>query len=448
MVFNSEVLLSRLEELTEGIDKPCRFLVAMSGGIDSTVLLHSLAKCAASPQTPILAIHINHGLHDDATTWEEHCRTMATNLDVPFVSEAVEINLESGLGLEATARQARYDAFRKYVEEGDWLLSAHHENDQAETLFLNLMRGSGLSGIAGIGALQSFGHGMLVRPLLDVSGSSIEAYAEQNKLRWIDDPLNLDTRFDRNFLRQEIIPALAERWPGVSARLGRSAKLAGEASEMLNDLAELDLAAVSIGMKPDRLDLERLKSLSEKRQRNVLRYATRKCGLPMPPATRLYQITHELIPAREDGQPLVSWPGAEIRRYRDKLYLLAGTGSEEKLTVAELMTDGSWLDLGTGRGQMRLQAGVDGGIDCETVKGGILLRYRQGGEAFRPVGRKSTHKLKKLLQEDGIVPWMRQRIPLLYSGDYLVAVGDLWVAADVSKENGYGVHWRNRPALH
>jgi len=448
MKFNPEVLLSQLEALAEGIDKPRRFLVAMSGGIDSTVLLHALTKSVERSQTPILAIHINHGIHNDATAWEKHCRTIAANLDVSFVSESVEINLESGLGLEATARQARYGVFQKYVEEGDWLLSAHHENDQAETLFLNLMRGSGPAGIAGIGALQSFAYGMLVRPLLDISGSAIEAYAEQNKLRWIDDSSNFDMRFDRNFLRQEIIPALAKRWSGVSVCLGRSARLASEASEMLNDLAELDLATVSTGMKPDRLDLEGLKSLSEKRQRNVLRYAARKCGLPLPPATRLYQITHELIPARDDGQPLVSWPGAEIRRYRDKLYLLTRAIFEEKLTVAELMADGSWLDLGTGLGQMRLQAGVAGGIDCETVKGGILLRYREGGESFCPVGRKSTHKLKKLLQEDGIVPWMRQCIPLLYSGDDLVAVGDLWVAADASKKNGYGVCWRNRPVLH
>ena len=448
MTFNSQVLLSRLAKLAEGIDKPRRFLVAFSGGMDSTVLLHSLAASADKHRTPILALHINHGLHDEAPEWEAHCRSLAAGLGVPFVSEAVEVDDKSGLGLEAAARQARYDAFRPFVEEGDWLLSAHHEDDQAETLLLNLMRGSGLAGLAGIGAIQSFARGMLVRPLLGVSGASIEVYAEEHELRWIDDPTNLDTRFDRNFLRQEIIPALAQRWPGVSERLGRSAELAGEASELLNDLAELDLAAVSTGAKPDRLDINGLKSLSEKRQRNVLRHAARKCGLPAPPATRLYQITHELIPAREDAQPLVGWPGAEIRRYRDKLYLLAETTPEEKLAVTELVPDGCWLDLGGGKGQMRLEAGVDGGIDREAVKRGLSLRFRQGGEEFCPAGRKRTHKLKKLLQEDGVVPWMRQCIPLLYSRDRLVAVGDLWVAADASKADGYGVQWRNRPALH
>jgi tRNA(Ile)-lysidine synthase len=155
MMFNSKVLLSRLAKLAEGIDKPRRFLVAFSGGMDSTVLLHSLAASADKHRTPILAFHINHGLHDEAPEWEAHCRSLAAGLDVPFVSEAVEVDDKSGLGLEAAARQARYDAFRPFVEEGDWLLSAHHEDDQAETLLLNLMRGSGLAGLAGIGAIQS-----------------------------------------------------------------------------------------------------------------------------------------------------------------------------------------------------------------------------------------------------------------------------------------------------
>ncbi len=446
MTFDSKVLLSRLAELQD--DRPQRYLVAFSGGIDSTALLHALAAGFEDHQTPILAIHINHGLHEDAHAWETHCRESAATLDVQFVSRVVEVDQESGLGLEATARQARYDAFRDIVEKGDWLLSAHHEDDQAETLLLNLMRGSGLAGLAGIGELQRFGDGMLARPLLGVSGESITAYAEQQELRWIDDPSNLDTRFDRNFLRREVVPALAKRWPGVVQRLGKSAELASEASALLNDLAQLDLANIATGLKADKLDIDGLKSLSEKRQRNLLRYAVKQCGLPPPPATRLYQATQELIPAREDAQPLVAWPGAEIRRYRDKLYLLAEVPDVDALEPGKLTADGDWLDLGVGSGQMRLEAGVDGGIDCDAVEGGLALRFRQGGEEFCPVGRRRTHKLKKLLQEDGVVPWMRQRIPLLYSGECLVAVGDLWIAANASKTNGYGIRWRNRPALH
>jgi len=446
MSFNSEVLLSRLAKLQES--RPRRYIVAFSGGMDSSVLLHALAASANAHQTPIVAIHINHGLHEDAPVWEAHCRRVAGDLDVPFFSQTVGVDDKSGLGLEATARLARYDAFRDIVEEDDWLLSAHHEDDQAETLLLNLMRGSGLAGLAGIGALQPFARGMLARPLLGVSGQSIKTYAEQQGLRWIDDPSNLDTRFDRNFLRRDVIPVLAERWPGVAQRLGKSAELASEASELLIDLARLDLATIATGTLPDKLDIEGLKSLSEKRQRNLLRHAVRQCGLPPAPATRLKQITQELIPAREDAQPLVDWPGAEVRRYRNHLYLLADVSDETVLAATTLKADGAWTDLGSGSGQMRLEAGVDGGIDGLAVEDGLALRFRQGGEEFCPAGRNRTHKLKKLLQEDGVVPWMRQRIPLLYSGDRLVAVGDLWVAAEASKTNGYGIHWRNRPALH
>jgi tRNA(Ile)-lysidine synthase len=446
MLFNAEVLLSRLEKLQE--DRPRRYLVAFSGGIDSSVLLHALASSADTHRVPIVAIHINHGMHEDAPDWEAHCRRVASGLDVPFQSQVVIIDDKSGLGQEATARQARYDAFRDIVEEGDWLLSAHHEDDQAETLLMNLMRGSGLAGLAGIGAVQPFARGTLARPLLGVSGDAMKAYAEQQHLRWIDDPSNLDTRFDRNFLRQEIIPSLAERWPGVAQRLARSAELAAEASDLLNDLAELDLANVTTGTKAAKLAIEGLRSLSEKRQRNLLRYAVKRSGLPPPPATRLLQITRELIPAREDAQPLVGWPGAEVRRYRDYLYLLADLPDEGLAGVSTLRADGNWLNLGKGRGQLLLEPGVDGGIDAAAVEGGLSLRFRQGGEEFCPVGRHRTHKLKKLLQEDGVVPWMRQQIPLLYSGDILVAVGDLWVAAEVSQSNGYGIVWRNRPALH
>jgi tRNA(Ile)-lysidine synthase len=446
MSFASEDLLSRLARLQE--EQPRRYLVAFSGGMDSSVLLHALACSAGTHRVPILAIHINHGMHEDAPAWEAHCRGIAADLGVAFLSRTVDVDDRSGLGAEAAARQARYDAFRDIIEEGDWLLSAHHEDDQAETLLLNLMRGSGLAGLAGIGAVQPFARGTLARPLLGVSGESMRSYAEQQDLRWIDDPSNLDTRFDRNFLRREIVPALDRRWPGVAQRLARSAELAAEASDLLNDLAELDLANTAIGTSADKLAIERLGSLSEERQRNLLRFAIRRCGLPAPPATRLRQITTELIPAREDAQPLVSWPGAEVRRYRDKLYLLADVPDAGGPGARTLRADGNWLDLGIGRGQLRLKAGVDGGIAGSAVEGGLALRFRQGGEAFRPIGRQRTHKLKKLLQEDGVVPWMRERIPLFYSGDELVAVGDLWIAAAVSQSNGYGIIWRNRPSLH
>ncbi len=437
MTFDSEFLLERLTELAAG-EPASRWLVAFSGGIDSTVLLHALSCMRERHPAEIMAIHVDHGLHPDSPNWENHCRQFAEKLDVACISERVNVDDDLPGGPEASARQARYALLRTLVQDGDCLLSAHHEEDQAETLLLNLMRGSGLAGLAGIGAAQLFGEGRLLRPLLGVPAEAIRDYAKRHELAWIEDPSNADTRFDRNFLRQEILPRLASRWPAVAARLKQSADLASEASTLLRDLADIDLAASG---SPERLDLEVLGALSPQRQRNLLRRAISLCGLPPAPATRLYQAVRELIPAREDAQPRVAWPGAELRRYRNHLYIMPAIPDLPDEPAQALRPEAS-LDLGPGMGQLALKPDVDGGINPELASAGLRVRYRHGGEEIRPAGHDCTHKLKKLLQQEGIVPWMRSRLPLLYSGENLVAVADLWIAGECSHHAGYGVSWR------
>ena len=192
MAFVSDDLLKRLLALTN--DTPAaRWLVAYSGGIDSTVLLHALAK--ASHNIPILAIHIDHGLDPSSEAWAVHCKNFASNLDIELEVQKVSIPANPEDGLEAAARRARYNALSTYVQDGDCVLSAHHENDQAETILMNLMRRSGLAGLAGIGARQTFGQGMLLRPLLGVRRDELEAYAKKHRLMWIEDPSNADNRF-------------------------------------------------------------------------------------------------------------------------------------------------------------------------------------------------------------------------------------------------------------
>jgi len=443
MTFDSKILLERLTVLT--VDEPAsRWLVAFSGGLDSTVLLHALSCMRERHPAATTAIHVDHGLHAESRNWEIHCRQFAGQLGISYISERVSVDDDLQSGPEAAARQARYALLQTLVREGDCLLSAHHEEDQAETLLLNLMRGSGPAGLAGIGAAQLFGEGRLLRPLLGVSAEAIRDYAKHHDLGWIEDPSNADTRFDRNFLRQEIVPRLASRWPGVAASLKQSADLASEASTLLRDLADIDLAAAS--GSPERLDLEVLRALSLQRQRNLLRRAISLCGLPPPPATRLYQAVDELIPARQDAQPRVAWPGAELRRYRNNLYIMPGVPDLPGEPLQVLRPEAS-LDLGPGMGQLVLNPDVDGGINPELASAGLRVRYRQGGEEIRLAGHGCTHKLKKLLQQEGIVPWMRSRLPLLYSGGNLVAVADLWIAAECSHEAGYGVCWRDRSPL-
>ena len=442
MKFDSELLGERLTALTAG-EPASRWLVAFSGGIDSTVLLHALSESRAQLQAEIIAIHVDHGLHPDSQQWDLHCQQTAEQLEVLYIRKRITVDDELRSGPEAAARQARYAVLQTLLVDGDCLLSAHHEEDQAETLLLSLMRGSGPAGLAGIGAAQEFGEGRLLRPLLGVSGEAIQDYAQRHELSWIEDPSNADTRFDRNFLRREIMPSLASRWPAVSARLKQSADLASEASALLRDLADIDIVAAG---RPERLDLQSLRQLSLERQRNLLRQAISLCGLPPAPATRLYQVVHELIPAREDAQPQVAWPGAELRRYRDHLYLMPAIAMLPDEPEQALRPEAA-LYLGPGMGQLVLNPGVKGGINPELAKAGLRVRYRHGGEEIRPAGHACTRKLKKLLQQEGIVPWMRERLPLLYSGEDLVAVADLWIAKECSHDAGFGVCWRDRSAL-
>jgi len=442
--FSQERLLRELLGLAALSGDPTRLVIAYSGGLDSTVLLHALAVSRERHGKSLLAVYVDHGLHEESGQWGDHCESFASSLDVEFTSLAVDVMADAGKGSEAAARTARYDVFRALIREGDWLLSAHHKDDQAETLMLNLMRGSGPAGLAGIGEVQPFGSAWLVRPLLPFSQSDIRDYATQHDLSWIDDPSNEDRQFDRNFLRHEILPKLEERWPAVANRLQQSAVLASEAAAMLDQLADDDLR--DLADRPDRLSLDGLRALPSERQRNVIRYVVRELGLPAPPATQLRSIVSDLLPAREDAQPLVQWKGAEVRRYRDRVYVLSESkfGSQG---VALSLTD-SGLDLGAGMGELKLAEGTAQGLAGQVIDAGLEVRFRSGGEEIKPAGQSHTKKLKKLLQDEGIVPWMRDRLPLLYSGGELVAVADLWIAAGAASEPGVAVHWKNRPPIH
>jgi len=443
VTFRRETLKARLRELQLSAAPPSRYVVAFSGGLDSTVLAHALCAITDQRATPIIAVHVDHGLQADAAAWGAHCAQVARELGIDYQVRSVAVSGDSGAGPEAAARDARYAALHDVMQDGDWLLSAHHREDQAETLLLNLIRGSGPAGIAGIGAIRRFGPGWLVRPLLQVGRAALEAYADHAGLEWIEDPSNTDLRFDRNYLRHEVLPRLRDRWPDTAAKLERSAAHASEAAELIDDLAGIDLAA--LGGRPERLPIDGLTALSPARRKNLLRHALRQLGLPTPTAMHLDRIQNEVIPAREDAQPLVAWPGAEVRRYRNGLYLLPEEAGSVPL-AAVIAGDG--IALGAGLGRLQLQRGAPAGLSESLVDAGLQLKFRAGGERFQPAGHTHTRTLKNLLQEEGIVPWMRDRLPLVYAGDRLVAVADLWLAADAVSSPGVAVLWDNRPALY
>ena len=445
MTFGPEVLLERLDALETADNKPDRYVIALSGGLDSTVLAHALAATRERHGKSLLAVHVDHQLQAESGRWSDYCRKLADRFRIEFMAETISVDRSGSSGLEAAAREARYAVLQRHVRGGDWLLSAHHRNDQAETLLLNLMRGSGPAGLAGIGSLTPFGAGWLARPLIDVSRAALEAYAAAQDLGWLEDPSNDDLRFDRNYLRHDVLPALEQRWPGVVERLARSAALAGDAASMLDDLAAIDMQRV--GDRAARIEIERLLELSDARQRNLLRYAIRHAGLPLPGAARLAAVIDSVLCAREDAQPVVAWQGGEVRRYRGRLYLLPPLG-EPSWPPGGSMLGARPLVLGQGMGALRLVAGASRGLSGPIVGRGLSVRARRGGESIRPAGEAHTRKLKKLLQEAGVVPWMRDRLPLVFAGEELVAVADLWVAADAVSEPGTAVCWDERPELY
>lgn len=443
MTFSPETLRRKLDELGAVAPAARRYVVAFSGGLDSTVLLHALAVRPGRPSGPILAVHVDHGLHADSASWATHCEALAAELGVDYAMRRVAVDPGGEGGPEAAARRARYSVLRSFIEPGDWLLSGHHQDDQAETLLLHLMRASGPAGLAGIAPARRFAAGWLVRPLLDTPREDLEAYARSLGLGYVEDPSNRDQQFDRNYLRHEILPRLERRWPDAAGRIRRSAELARDAAGLLAELAAADCER--LGDRADRLSIAGLKALSPARQRNVLRHAIGELGLPVPGAPRLESILIDLLTARPDAQPLVAWAGGEARRYRDRLYLLPVSAADAE--PDRQAVEGLHVPLEHGLGALVLVPGSECGLAEALLERGLEVRYRVGGEEIKPYGQRHTKKLKKLLQEAGVVPWMRERLPLLYASGRLVAVADLWLADDAAATPGTAVRWQNRPAI-
>lgn len=462
MPFSPAELLPFIAHLTPG-----RCLVAYSGGVDSHVLLHAMAQLR--PQLPgveLRAIHVDHGLHSQSASWALHCMQVCSQMDVPCDVLAVDARASSGTSPEAAARAARYAAFKGIVRSGDLLLTAHHQDDQAETLLLQLLRGAGPRGLAGMAKISRFGAAWLARPLLEFPRAALKACALAQQLRWIDDPSNSESRFDRNYLRHEILPALQRRWPAAPATLARSAQHCAEAAELLEELAQSDLQTVHIpppeilrvstlerkekffspvtaqgrmgaadsteshpGFFPKGagLSISRLLTLSPARQRNVLRFWIEQASLPPPQQRHVERLRNDVLHAAADAEPCVHWPGAEVRRYRDALYAMP------PLTGFSVFRQQMWDLKGplriAGAGLLSAYSGR-AGLRSEACAAGLQIGFRKGGERIRPTGRAHHATLKNLFQEAGVPPWRRDRVPLLYIDGSLAAVAGFWYAQE------------------
>lgn len=407
------------------------YRVAFSGGLDSTVLLHLLSSLRNELGVAISALHIDHGLFEHSTEWSGQCRRFCERLGVPFELHRIEVKRQGEHGLEAAARHARYQVFEAVLGEGEMLLTAHHRDDQAETLLLQLLRGGGVHGLAAMPHSRHLGRGVIARPLLEQSRETLRVYAAASELEWIEDPSNFDTGLERNWLRHTLLPQLEERRAGIRDVLVRSAGHFAESAHLLDDLALQDLAHAE--QEQATLSVKALRRLSPERCRNLLRYAIRQRGLPLPDHRHLHRILDEVMSASEDAMPLVAWTGAEVRRYRNALYLLAPLPPAPEASLELPWQGESELALPNGLGAVRLRQVLGEGIASQHVPAkGVSLCWRTGGERLQPAGRGGRHELKKLYQEAGIPPWERSRRPLVYLNGELAQVPGLCTAANIA----------------
>ena len=433
-MFSPSALADVLHRLGLSPETPLK--VAFSGGLDSCVLLHAL--CALRKELPwrFGAVHVDHGLQPASASWAHHAEKFCEDLNVPCAVERVVITTTEihEQGLEAAARQARYACLARHVGAGEVLLTAHHVDDQAETVLLQLMRGSGTHGLAAMPEIASFSAGRLARPLLGFTRAQLADYAEREKLQWVDDPSNRDPRFSRNYLRHQVFPLLEARWSGATRQIARAAGLSAEAAGLLDSLAEADWHACQ-GAQDAALSVAALRLLPAPRQRNLVRYWLRRQGFQAPSAMHLEHILAQVAHEPRTRHAAVCWPQAEVHRYRDELVVLRAR--REMDSSARL----SWnlsepLEI-PGVGRLRAVATRGDGLSQERIGGApLMVGWRQGGETCQLPGRAHHHKLKKLLQEASIPPWERQRLPLVYAHGALAAIGDRWVCEPYAARAG------------
>lgn len=395
--------------------------VALSGGTDSTALLHALSCLADSLETPPLhAIHVNHGLNKEADQWQEQVVRFCQSLNIPLVVERATVT-RIGDGLEAAARKARYAAFAQRLPARSLLLTAHHQDDQAETLLLRLMRGSGLRGLAGIPPYRHLAAEVFVgRPLLELSRQQLRIYCQAHQLAVIEDPANTALEHDRNFLRHRIFPLLKERWPAAAASAAVAASWLRQAEDQLSDY-ETQWLSQHVDQSQS-LDLNALAQAPERYHFRLIRSWLISMNVSLPTARQLQELVRQIWTSAADRRPCLQWPAGEMRQYHQRLYYLRPRrikqGCEERI---EQCWHSSEVFSLPGLGQLRIAS------ESVVPERQFVVTQRRGGERIAWADR-SHRSIKKLMQEQHVPPWLRNVMPFIYYGAELWAVGDRWMS--------------------
>jgi tRNA(Ile)-lysidine synthase len=434
--FDSQHLLDSLARLPA----PKKYWIGFSGGADSTALLQAMWECGENLTAPIHAVHFHHGLQDAADAWQDHCSTFCQEREIPFLSQKLDIKPAGRSSLEQEARNCRYRAVAKILANQDMYLTAHHAEDQAETLFLNLMRGSGIEGLAGIPVLRNLESGWVARPLLERHRMELEQFLENRDIAWLTDPSNEDIAFDRNYLRQELFPLLEQRWPGLVRRLSRTARnarVSASAMAMFIENQSGDLIRDKFKMP-----LQKLLELEPEMQTLIVRQWLRRREVPVLPEARLKEFLDQLAGSKLTSQAEVQWEDWMIKRYQRDLWLHR---RKPFMACPEVKwQNGMDVDLGLDSGTLRLA-----GKPVPTPVG-WLVRARQEGDRIRLLPNGPSHKIKQFFQSAFVPPWLRPGIPVLEWDGEPVALGD-WVIGHRLQnwlfENDLKLRWRPADAV-
>ena len=424
-----------------------KFTIALSGGVDSMVLLDLLVKAKRSSDL-VKAIHINHNLHQSSKEWVDFVKDACKKYKLPLIIESIKPKQE-GFGLEAEARDQRYKKFKEIILDNECLLTAHHLDDQVETTLFRIFRGTGLDGLRSIRKKDKFGKGLLCRPLINVPREAIEKYAKLNNIKWIEDPSNKNIDFDRNYLRNNIIPSIKKRWPEAQTTITRLSSLAENNQKLLEELAQEDIGKME---KFNALDLAILSNKSALRINNIFRFMIQKNNMGIPSLKVLEKGIETLLNSKSNS-PIVNWNRYSIRRYKNKLYFFNPDLQHDDSRPLKM----KWfidetINLGGNRGSIQARFIKGQGIALNKCPKSLEIKYRKGGEQIKPLGHKITKSLKNLFQENNVLPWVRDQIPLFYLDEELISVGDLWFNQDYKakeQEDGFLISWdRNIDIIH
>jgi tRNA(Ile)-lysidine synthase len=420
-------------------------VVALSGGPDSAALLRATAALGKNFRAlPLRAVHIDHGLQAAAAAFRAACEGLCEQLRVPLRIVAVPIARDAGLSIEAAARDARYAALAAEMQPGECLLTAHHREDQAETVLLQALRGAGIKGMSAMPAGRAFGSGWHVRPLLDMAHNELARAGEQPS--GLIDPMNQDLRFDRVYLRTAVWPLIEKRWPSAAVTLTRAARHMAEAQQLLELAAGVEVGRLRDG---DALSIPGLRALSPLKRVNAVRLWLSQQGLEAPSTARLIEALRQMFDAEADQQPAIIWGSNALRRYRQRLFATHAAPPRVPDAQSWSAAAGSSVELGPELGNLTWFAQL-GGIVAQRLPACLSVRRRDGGETLKPAGSGKTQTLQHLCQALGVLPWMRDALPLVFAGDELIAVADLWLDARwcaAADAPGLGIAWNNAPLV-